>query len=297
MISRWLKLWTKRNARPQRHPELRRTIPAVECLEDRVVPVLFANADLQLLSLASASKTAVAGASESIVATIRNNGPTRAFSVKMSEHFGASLTGIHFTPSSGTLNAATGNWTGFSLAPGQTITLTATGIMNNAATGHLNASATISPLGVLDPNLSNNSLSTSVAISQKADLQVFLSDNSKNGKAFPGSKGVYTLIVFNAGPSAVKGATVTDIFPAGISSDTWTTTLHNGAKITTASGSSNINTTVDLLPGSFVVFTINVTISNSATGTVVNTASIASSVLDPNLKNNSAKDTLTITTT
>ena len=274
--------------------------PVVERLEDRVVPVLFAYADLQMLSLA-ATGSVVAGAKDSIVATVKNNGPTTAFSMKLSETFGSGLTGVTFTPSSGSYNSSTGNWTGFSLPVGKSITLTATGLLNDAATGTLSVHATVAPPtvspGLVDPNPSNNSLSKNFSISQVADLEVLQGDNSSPaGSAIPGTTITYTVLVFSNGPSVANNAVVKDTFPASIDSPTWTAAVHSGASVAASSGSGNINTTVDLVPGSFVVFTITAPIDPSATGSVVNTATIAapSGVTDPNLKNNTASDTLTL---
>ena len=307
MLSRWLKLWKPRNAShrtamsPARRPECFRALPSVECLEDRVVPILFSTADLQLLSI-TAGNAVNAGASVSFVATVKNNGPSTAFSVKLSEHFsGASFTGIHFTPSSGTYNSSTGNWTGFSLGVGHTITLTATGTLNSTATGQVKVSAALSaptvPPALIDPNPGNNSLTTNFAIHHVADLEAFQEDNTNpKGTAVPGSSGTLTVVVFNAGPSTVNGATVTDNFPASLTNHSWSTALHNGATITTGSGTGNINTSVSLPPGAFVIFTISATIDPAATGTLANTATIAapSGVTDPKPGNNSATDTLTL---
>ena len=100
-------------------------------------------------------------------------------------------------------------------------------------------------------------------------------------------------MVGNNGPSAVTGATVTDNFPSSITSDTWTTVVSAGASVSTSSGTGNINTTVNLVPGATVTFTVVAQISSCATGNLVNTATVTapSGVTDTNLNNNSATDT------
>src|SRR5574340_793249 len=81
-----------------------------------------------------------------------------------------------------------------------------------------------------------------------------------------GTPVTYTVTVSNAGPTAVTGAQVAD----------------NG----------NIATTVDLPVGSTATFTVSGTVSAAATGSLVNTATVAlpAGVSDPNPADNSATD-------
>jgi uncharacterized repeat protein (TIGR01451 family) len=125
-----------------------------------------------------------------------------------------------------------------------------------------------------------------------ADLSITKTDGQTSVVA--GSAVVYTIVVSNAGPSAVSGGTVTDIVPAGLAGATWTC---SGAGCGSAGGSGNINTTVDLPPGGSVTFLLSGNVSASAGGSLSNTASVAApaSVSDPNPGNNNASDTDTVT--
>ncbi len=76
----------------------------------------------------------------------------------------------------------------------------------------------------------------------------------------------YTIIVTNAGPSNATGATVADTFPASLTC-TWTC-VGAGGGTCTASGSGNINDTVNLPAGGSVTYTASCTISAAATGTL-----------------------------
>lgn len=104
----------------------------------------------------------------------------------------------------------------------------------------------------------------------------------------------YTITVTNAGPSAVSGATVTDTMPAALSGVTWTCAPEPNCGAT--SGSGNIATTVDLANGESAVFTVQATVATTASGSLANTATVATpgGTVDPTPADNSATDTDTI---
>ncbi|HSS75286.1 MAG TPA: IPTL-CTERM sorting domain-containing protein, partial [Thermoanaerobaculia bacterium] len=109
-----------------------------------------------------------------------------------------------------------------------------------------------------------------------------------------GGSVTYTIVAANAGPSNATGATVADTFPASLTC-TWTC-VGAGGGTCTASGSGNINDTVNLPNGGSVTYTASCTLSNAATGTLTNTATVAApaGVTDPTPGNNSATDSDTI---
>lgn len=112
-----------------------------------------------------------------------------------------------------------------------------------------------------------------------------------------GSPTTYTITATNAGPNDATGVKVKDAIPAGLTSVTWSSVAAGGATGNTANGSGDIDDTVDLPSGSSITWTVEGTVSASATGTVVNKATIAaaSGFEDSNDGNNSATDTDTIT--
>jgi hypothetical protein len=69
----------------------------------------------------------------------------------------------------------------------------------------------------------------------------------------------------------VTGATVSDLLPAQLTGATWTC-VASGGSACPASGTGNINATVDLLSGGSATFTLTATASG--TGTINNTATI-----------------------
>jgi len=127
----------------------------------------------------------------------------------------------------------------------------------------------------------------------QADLSITKTDGVAS--ATPGGTTTYTITAANAGPSAANPATVTDTFPAACTSVSYTSTATGGATGNTAAGSGNINDTALNLPsGSTVTYTAICSISAAATGSLTNTATISSAVVDPVPANNSATDTDTL---
>jgi uncharacterized repeat protein (TIGR01451 family) len=125
-----------------------------------------------------------------------------------------------------------------------------------------------------------------------ADLSITNSDGATT--AVPGGTVTYSIQAANAGPNAVNGATVTDTFPATLSSCHWT--CSGAASGTcTASGSGSISdSSVNLPVGASVTYSATCSIAASATGTLTNTASVSSNVSDPVPGNNSASDSDTL---
>jgi uncharacterized repeat protein (TIGR01451 family) len=111
-----------------------------------------------------------------------------------------------------------------------------------------------------------------------------------------GTPVTYTIVVTNAGPTAVSGATVTDILPAALTNAAWTCVAAIGNSCP-ASGSGNINASVDLAAGGRITFTVSALVASSATGNLSNTASVAppAGIVDSNSSNNSTTDTDSVT--
>jgi uncharacterized repeat protein (TIGR01451 family) len=120
-----------------------------------------------------------------------------------------------------------------------------------------------------------------------SDLSVRVSDAALT--ATPGGSLTYTLVAENDGASAATGATVTDVFPAGLSC-TWTCSGAAGGSCA-ASGSGNLAESVDLPVGARVTFVATCSIGAAATGRLSNTATIAANTTyDPVPGNNRATD-------
>ncbi|MEQ1597493.1 MAG: DUF11 domain-containing protein, partial [Casimicrobium sp.] len=138
-------------------------------------------------------------------------------------------------------------------------------------------------------NLGNGSVELCY-IPDSADLGITKTDGVTSVNA--GGSTTYYITASNAGPAGVVGATVADTFPASLTC-AWTC-VGSGGGTCTASGSGNINDTVNLPAGGTVLYTATCGVAPTATGTLTNTATVNSGVTDPAPGNNSATDTDTI---
>jgi len=125
-----------------------------------------------------------------------------------------------------------------------------------------------------------------------ADLAITKTDGVTT--AVPGQSITYSVTASNAGPDANAAATVADTFPAALSC-TWSCSGSGGGSCT-ASGSGDINDAVNLPVGATVTYTANCALAADTTGTLTNTATVSGGgINDPNLGNNSASDSDTVT--
>ncbi len=124
-----------------------------------------------------------------------------------------------------------------------------------------------------------------------ADLAI---SKTAPANAVPGSTIAFQMIASNAGPDAAPMATVADTFAGTLSGCTWTCSGAGGGSCP-ASGTGNINATVNLPVGGTATFNATCTIASTATGTLSNTATISNSFSDPGAGNNSATSMTNLT--
>ena len=254
--------------------------------------------DLQITKTDGAS-TVNGGALVTYTVVAKNNGPGPVTGAVIVDNPPATLTGVTWTcnssggascPSASGSNSINATAT---LPNGGQLTYTLKGTLNPTATGTLVNTATIAtPSGMTDSNTANNSATDTDTINGP-DLAITKTDGVT--AVNPGQLVTYTIVARNNGPSNVTGATVTDTVSASLSGVTWTCAAAGGATCT-ASGSGSINQTVNLPNGGTATFTLRGTLSLTATGSLVNAASVATptGVTDSNTGNNSATDTDTI---
>jgi uncharacterized repeat protein (TIGR01451 family) len=242
--------------------------------------------------------TATPGGSVTYTITASNAGPSNAPGSSVADTFPGVLTcswtcvgaggGTCTASGSGNLNDTV------NLPSGGSVTYTASCSISAAATGTLSNTASVAVgAGVTDPTPGNNSATDTDTLAAKADLAITKTDGVTT--ATPGNAVTYTITASNSGPSNAPGSTVTDTFPAALTC-TWTC-VGAGGGTCTASGSGNINDSVNLPNGGSVTYTASCNISAAAAGSLSNTASVAAGagVTDPNTANNTATDTDTLT--
>ncbi|AKS40466.1 GEVED domain-containing protein [Wenzhouxiangella marina] len=132
-----------------------------------------------------------------------------------------------------------------------------------------------------------------VVVDPAVDLAITKTDGVSS--VVPGLSTTYTISVSNLSAFDAIGANVSDSFPAGTSCS-WTCVASAGSACTAGPVAGNINDTVDLLAGGLLTYTATCGIAASATGTLVNTATVTVPVgiNDPVPGNNNATDTNTL---
>jgi uncharacterized repeat protein (TIGR01451 family) len=302
MIGRWHHWLFRRTLICKNRCQQRQIRPHLEVLEERVTPVLFGMADLQLLSVTHTPSLAVAGQPETFRTTVRNNGPNAVTGVSLHQTFNQTLTGLKFTPSVGTYSPTTGNWTGFNLAAGASITLTATGAPSTTATGVLSTTATVGALsGTYDTNPSNNTKTDSVSITQgfTADLGITATDSTSDGTLAVGSSVTFTVVVTNESNLSVFDVKVTDSLPADFMGAHWmvSSTSGTGTSAAASSGTGGINTTVSMGPNGKITFkltaTLKASVSPGTTETYLAFVTPPYFISDPDYNDNTSQDNVT----
>ncbi|HEX3124725.1 MAG TPA: carboxypeptidase regulatory-like domain-containing protein, partial [Rhodanobacteraceae bacterium] len=227
-----------------------------------------ASADLSITNT-DGSATATPGGSVTYTITAANTGPSSAIASTVADTFPAALT-CSWTCAGSSGGTCTASGSGnindsVNLPSGGSVTYTASCNVSASATGSLVNTATVTaPVGVTDPSTGNNSATDTDTLAPSANLGITNTDGVTN--ATPGGSVTYTIIASNVGPSNAPGSTVADAFPAGLTCS-WTC-VGAGGGTCTASGSGNINNSVNLPSGGNVTYTASCTIGAGATGSL-----------------------------
>lgn len=248
------------------------------------------------ISVSDGATAEVPGTSVTYTITASNAGPDAVSRATVSDTFQAPLSSCHWTCAGGAGGACSSAGTGnindntVTLPVGGTATYTATCTLPTSATGTLSNTATITdPTGVTDPSPGNNSSTDSEALTPQVDLSITINDGQTLTTA--GATGItYTIVAQNAGPSDAPSSTVADNFPSTLTCN-WTCAGTSGGTCP-SSGSGDISATVGLPKGARTTLTAICSLASSATGNLVNTATVspAAGVTDTSTANNSATD-------
>ena len=253
------------------------------------------------LTKTDGSATEIPGTGIQYTLVVGNSGPSNVTGATVVDTLPVALTGVTWTCSASagsSCGAASGSGnlnTTANVAAGGSVTYLVNATIDPAATGSLaNTASVTTPAGTTETTPSNNSATDTDTLNPRANLSLTKTDGAASD--IPGTAIQYTLVVGNAGPSNVTGATVVDTFPAALTGATWTCTASAGSSCGAASGSGNLNAIANIAVGGSVTYVINATISPAATGSLANTASVTAPAGTTDLfpGNNSATDTDTL---
>jgi uncharacterized repeat protein (TIGR01451 family) len=232
---------------------------------------------------------------------VTNAGPSEATDTLITDVFPAGLLNPKWTCQGTGVTCPTLTGTA---SIGETVTLPVGSTIEYNVIGQIdpNASATFSNTASLAPGfgitdtdpLDNTSTDTNL-LAPTADLQISKSNGGET--IVPGTSTSYVIDVINEGPSIATATRVRDQMPTGMINSTWTCKVVFGAATcpggaATASGSGDLDVTIDLGVFAHVVFTVTGDVIAGATGRLINTATVTPGVgvNDPSLADNSSTD-------
>lgn len=237
------------------------------------------SADLSVTKTASPSPV-VAGQLATYTLTVNNAGPSVAQSVTLTDAIPANLQapeysldgGLTWVPWLGSVGLGA-----VTVGPAGTKVVLIRGIVSPSATGNLVNTAVVSS-PTPDPNQANNTATLTTPINTLADISVTKSVSPSPVVA--GQLATYTVVVANAGPSDAQSVVLTDVVPAGMLAPQYSTDtiLWNPWPGNLALGTIAVSTSQTVY--------IRGIVDSTATGNLVNTASVTSTTPDPDPNNN-----------
>ncbi|MEG1147268.1 MAG: DUF3794 domain-containing protein [Niameybacter sp.] len=221
--------------------------------------------------------------------TAANLGPSDAQNVVVTDGVPSTVVNPMYSVDGGTTWLPwTGSLTLGTMPSGATQNILIKGTVSPSATGSVSTTGAISST-TPDPNLSNNQSTSTAPFMPIADMAV---TNTLNTVPLVAGQPVnYTIHVANQGPSDAQNVTLTDAIPPVVNNpqysvDGGTTWLPWTGSL--ALGTMLANTNKDIL--------IRGTLDSQATGTLATTSEVSTTTQDPNLSNNIATTSASITT-
>jgi large repetitive protein len=235
-------------------------------------------ADLVVTKIVSVPSAPV-GSNVTFIVGLHNSGPVTATTIRLADLLPAGLTFVSATPSVGSYTSGAGIWAISSLASGASASLALVATVTGASPA-TNVAQVVS-LDQVDPDPSNSTASATVD-GLTADLG--LTKTVNNANPVVGNTIIYTVTVTNNGPAAAAGTVVSDPIPSGLAFVSATPSTGSYSAVT---GSWSVGT---LASGASATLAIHVTVT--ASGHITNTATVSSSVPDPDPGNNQASVTV-----
>lgn len=151
-----------------------------------------------------------------------------------------------------------------------------------SASGGITATGTVAG-NQPDPDIQNNTVSEGTWVEAQAELQLDMADDPD--PVLAGSVLTYTLAIVNQGPSDGAFLSLEDTLPEQASYLSWAS-----AQFACGAVANTVTCTLgSLAAGSSAQVTLNVKVSPSITGTLVNQAALSAASLDPVPSNNTAE--------
>ncbi len=219
--------------------------------------------------------------------TVSNLGPSDAQSVALSDAVPSSILGAvystdggaTFLPWSGTLELGT-------LAAGASEIILLRGNVGSDVSDSIANTASVSS-ATPDPDPGNNTSTVIIPVTESADIAV--SKTAPPTPVTPGQQITYRLLVSNLGPSDARNVVLADVAPSELLAPEYS--LDNGTTFLPWSSPLNLET---IEADTSAVILIRGTVSDSAAGSIVNTAVLSSDTPDPNPDNNSSSVTVPV---
>lgn len=227
------------------------------------------------------NQTPLMGQNVTFTIQLTNAGPSTATGISIADALPNGYTYISSTVTAGSYNQA--QWTLSSLASGASQTLTVVALVNPL--GNYSNTASVVLVNEFDPNVSNNSSTSTPVPVPNADLAVVKTVDISVPNV--GNTITFTIVVTNNGPVNATGVKVNDILPAGytyISS-----TPPSGTTYNPTSGLWNIGNLNNGLSK-----TITMLVQVNSNGPYTNIANVIGDQFDANLNNNSSISSPTV---
>ncbi|MBZ0268827.1 DUF11 domain-containing protein, partial [bacterium] len=239
-------------------------------------------ADLEIVRVAVDDANPAEGDTIRFTVDVRNNGPTGATGVGVSDVIPAGLTYGADAPSQGTYDSGTGSWTIGGVAAGDSVSLTLDVTVDPGTAGDtITSTAVMAGSSPVDPDAANDSSSVDVVV-QGADLQV--TNTVSNPIPNEGDTVIFTVTLRNLGPNTATGVALSDSLPAGL------TYVSAAPSIGSYNSSTGLWSAGDLAPGAIETLATMATVDAGTGGSVITTTATATltSPADPDSANDSA---------
>jgi uncharacterized repeat protein (TIGR01451 family) len=236
---------------------------------------------------------AVPGSFVSYAVTVTNNGPDTVTRLFVSDPLPASIISPAYSPSTGSYDSVTGEWTGLAVNVNDSVVLTISGTIDPFARGTLTNTASVSPAaGTNDGNPANDVATDVDTLTPAVDVQVTKIDDLDPVPL--GGLVTYTITVANAGPSGATSVTVTDPLPPGMELDAGAGAIATSqGTCSYLAGPRTVSCALgDLAPAS--VATVTVKVRGQAVGTHTNNATATRTETDTVAGNDSDGEPTTV---